>query len=103
VRIVALLPDPVGTDTDNETVTLRNDGTDSVDLTGWMLRDTAGNELELSGALAANDTRTITIPGRQLPLNQSGDEVWLLDAAGQVRDYVAYTAAVVEEGTAIEF
>lgn len=46
VAIVALVADPPGSDEDDpnaETITIRNDGAEAVDLGGWVLKDTSAS------------------------------------------------------------
>lgn len=81
VRIVAVLPNPSGSDHHAEQVTLRNLGTTDVSLDGWRVADDDGNSFLLSGTIAAGATRVITLD-RTAMLNNSGDEVLLLSPNG---------------------
>lgn len=80
VRIVALLPNPVGPDKGNETVTLKNFGTRTADISGWHLQDRAGNMHPLSGAIAPGETVSVALEGMRMPLNNSGDDVFIFDS-----------------------
>jgi hypothetical protein len=103
VRILALLPNPDGPDEGREHVTIGN-GTDlAVDLAAWMLRDRAGNRFVLSGTIPSQESLTITMHTFSMPLNNSGDDVSLLDPQGQVRHHVSYTAGQATSGTVVTF
>lgn len=103
VSIASLLPDPAGADAGHEQVTLRNTADVSVDLQGWSLQDRAGHDLTLEGSIGAGEERTIQLQAGQLPLNNTGEEVLLLDAAGKIRNEVSYSAADVSAGDIIQF
>jgi hypothetical protein len=97
-----MLPNPEGEDQGKESVTLTNQGTMSIDLTGWKLRDRAGGEASLSDQLAAGASKTIILP-RSLPLNNNGDEVALIGSDGIERQRISYTHNQVLSGQEIDF
>jgi endonuclease/exonuclease/phosphatase family metal-dependent hydrolase len=103
LRIISLLPDPPGADQGREQLTLRNTGTTAINLTGWRLRDRAQNEFALSGMIGAGATSTITMATNSMPLNNSGDEVRIVDPQGVVRHQVRYEAAQVQQGVTVSF
>ncbi|MCI0724766.1 MAG: lamin tail domain-containing protein [Acidobacteria bacterium] len=100
---MALLPNPVGDDKGNEQVTLRNFSSSPINLAGWRLRDRAGNEFGLSGTIAAGGTRAITMSVSSMPLNNSGDDVSLIDNQGNVRHHVSYTSGQAQPGAIVSF
>lgn len=102
IRILAVLPDPVGSDEEAESVTIANGNALEVSLDGWKLRDKANNTFNLSGTVPASSTLSIRVRGN-FSLNQNGDEVRLINPAGQVVHTVSYTAAQVKEGKFITF
>ncbi len=102
VRIVALLPNPVGQDAGSETVTLRNDSGNVVDLTNWTLRDRSGNAMPLGGSIAPGATLEITAANR-LSLNNDGDEIALLDGQSAERSKVDYDGSEVQSGQPLFF
>jgi hypothetical protein len=102
VRIASLLPNPEGEDQGKESVTLANQGSVLIDLSGWKLRDRAGGEAALSGQLAAGASTTVILP-RSLALSNSGDEVALIGAAGIERHRVSYTREQVSPGEEVRF
>lgn len=104
VRIIRLLPDPDGEDQGRETVTLRNDGAAAVNLGGWVLRDRANNEFALSGiTVPARGEREIRMTTFAMPLNNSGDDVLLVNASGAVVHRVTYSRAAVAPGVPVSF
>lgn len=103
VRIASLLPNPAGDDRGNERVTLRNSGTGAANLQGWFLRDRADNRVDLDGILEAGQDLEIVLEPGQMPLNNRGDDVELVDPDGTVQHAVSYTAADVVSGQPIEF
>jgi Lamin Tail Domain len=103
VRIRALLPNPEGPDEGREQVTLGNGTASAVDLAGWLLRDRAGNRFALEGMIPAREQLTITMRAFSMPLNNSGDDVSLVDPQGQVRHHVSYTAPQAQPGQVVTF
>lgn len=103
VRISELLPDPAGADRGAEAVTLRNAGASGVSVAGWSLRDSSGSVLDLSGEIGGGATLRIQLDAGQLPLNNTGDTVLLLDSAQRIVHEVSYGPGDVIEGSAIRF
>jgi hypothetical protein len=68
-----------------------------------MLRDHAGNRFILTGSILAQQQLMITMREFSMPLNNSGDDISLLDPQGQVRHHVSYTAAQATSGTVVTF
>ena len=97
VLIEALVPNPVGNDEQLETVTLRNKGGASVSLAGWLLRDRSGLVWALAGSLAPSQSRTFRRNGQAMTLNNSGDDIALVDAAQDLRDHFACSSSTGEE------
>ncbi|MEM1452603.1 MAG: lamin tail domain-containing protein [Bacteroidota bacterium] len=93
VVIASLVPNPVGDDRPNEAVTLRNDGTEAVNLRAWRLRDRAENTWSLSGILDVGDERTFLRDYQSMALNNDGDTVELVDGGGAVVHEVTYDSA----------
>jgi hypothetical protein len=83
-----------------KTVMNTNQGTTSIDLTGWKLRDRAGGEAPLSDQLAAGASKIIILP-RSLALNNNGDEVALIGNDGIERHRISYTHNQVLPGQEI--
>lgn len=102
LQIVALLPNPVGEDAGNESVTIRNPGPSEASLDGCELRDRAENAFALPGTIAPGSDREIVMTTFSMPLNNSGDEVRLV-CDEEVLHVVQYTREQVVEGATIEF
>jgi len=95
VVIESLLPDPVGPDTQNEQVTLRNKGTMLVSLAGWFLQDASGRVWSLTsiGTVAPQTSATIKRNGMPMSLNNAGDEISLFDSSAILRDSFRYSGS----------
>lgn len=94
VQIVDMLPNPVGDDATDEDVQLRNAGTIPIDLTGWQLRDLAGNVWNITGVVGPGQAITIVRSGQPMSLNNDGDNIELVMPTGTVVDNVRYGRAV---------
>jgi endonuclease/exonuclease/phosphatase family metal-dependent hydrolase len=103
IRIASLLPDPIGEDKGHEQITIANGTSAALNLTGWLLRDRGQNEFKLTGTVAANGNLTITMTVFTMPLNNSGDEVFLIDPQGNIRHKVRYEGSQVQPGVVIAF
>lgn len=101
ILVESLLPDPIGSDLENEEVTLRNAGASPVSMEGWVLQDKSGRiwTLVSLGTIEPGQSGTIHRNGMPMSLNNDGDEIFLRDASNQVRDQFQYH--VSEEGTMI--
>lgn len=107
IEIVEIEPNPPGPDEDAldlEIVTIENAGTETVDLSGWILRDEStanrfvfpsgtelgpGKRLEVSSGCAADGNRMAWCADGPI-WNNSGDSALLLDASGRVVDHLGY-------------
>lgn len=102
VLIVAALPDPVGPDQGQESITLLNTTAAPVALAGWGVVDSAGGRQALDGTLAPGGVLQLQL-GAGLRLNNDRDALLLLDAAGGTVDQVSYEARQVRSGRTICF
>lgn len=96
VKITALLPNPVGDESQLESVTIQNVSDEIVDLTGWRLRDKANTNWSLDslGSLNPGQEREILRLGQAMALNNGGDTIQLVNADGVVVDEVSYSSTV---------
>ena len=102
VSIIALLPNPKGTDAGGEQVTIAKAwGSSSVNLDGWKLIDKAGNVFPLAGKLDSKKPLIVTMTESTMPLNNNGDEVVLIDAEGVGRSRVSYVESQVRSGVTL--
>jgi endonuclease YncB( thermonuclease family) len=107
VRLVAALPNPIGTEKGHETVTLINTGAAAVDLTGWQVRDrqlqaAAKPGTGLSGTLAPGETLRVPLQP-PVTLANSGDDLFLLDGSGTLVDQASYTRTEAGPGVTVLF
>lgn len=101
LRIVELVPDPVGSDQHCERIRLQNLGEVPIDLRGWRVRDAshATWALDLLGVLEPGRSALFWRDGRGMSLNNTGDTVELLDSHGQVLQTIRYPKVL--EGEAV--
>ena len=104
MRIVAALVNPAGPAPEQETVTLINAGTETVDLAGWALADRMQQLMPLDPVtLPAGETARIVLRP-PIQLGNRGGLITLLDPAGLKADGVAYTQQQAStEGRTIVF
>lgn len=100
LRIIAILPNPIGPDSGHETITLLNTIPASIDLTGWAVTDAAGGRMALSGSIAGGGVTQIILD-QAVQLNNQGDSLILLNRDGETIDQVAYQASQVIAGRTI--
>jgi len=103
VKIAAMLPNPDGPDDGNEWIELRNHGKMAVDLTNWRMRDRGGNVFNLSGSLNGGELKRFPLPRGVMPLNNSGEDVSLMDGVGQILHRVSYAASQAKSGAIVSF
>jgi hypothetical protein len=96
VVIASLLPKPPGPDSQNEEVTIRNNGTAAVSLSGWRLQDESGRIWPLTSVGIINPNQSVTVRRNGMPmsLNDDGDEILLLDANNEEWDRFRYTGSL---------
>ena len=100
VAIVALLPDPTGTDVPHETVTLVNTTAATITLDDWTLADSANRREKLSGSLAAGEAIRVTLSSAAR-LSNTGGSLVLASADGAVIDTFQYVKSQVKAGRTI--
>lgn len=85
ISIVNALPNPIGEDAGNETITISNNSGEVVDISGWMLRDLANNIYIFppQTQLLEGENELVLIINT-MPLNNSGDSILLLDSSGNI-------------------
>jgi endonuclease/exonuclease/phosphatase family metal-dependent hydrolase len=98
VRILAVDANPRGDESQLECVVLKNETTESLELAGWRIQNSAGNEWKLdaedsnqrNGRLTRGRTVAIYRRARPMTLSNSGDVITLLDASGRLMDTQRY-------------
>jgi hypothetical protein len=100
VLLIAASPDPTGTDTGGESVTLLNTSPSAIDLDDWQLSDAAGGRQTLSGQLEGGATMRITLQA-PIRLGNRGDTISLINVQGTTVDQITYQASQVRAGRTI--
>ena len=92
VRMIRLIPNPDGNENHNESVTLKNVGTGTVDMAGWQLRDLAGRNWDLSGmgTMNSGQEKIVTRDGQPMAMNNGGDTIDLINHTGAIVQTVTY-------------
>ncbi len=105
VKIYKFLPNPAGDDAGNEWVEIKNNDTQTVNVDGWLLDDKntgsgpAADALALSGVIAPNEVKRISLPATAFALNNSGgDEVNLYFSDKILADTAVYSASAYDDG-----
>jgi len=111
IVINEFLPDPLGDDCDlsgiyGEWVEIYNKGANQVDLSGWYIKDDAGNTIVISSSNTHTGSTIIGAKGSNSEwlvvflngciLNNDGDTVYLYDNANQLIDSYSYTGSTQE-------
>ena len=101
IRMTSLLPNPEGDENENEELSLKNFGTQAVDLTNWKVRDRARKIwlLDELGIIEPGKGKTIKRNGKEMALNNNGDTVELIDPSGKIVQTITYHRA--EEGEVV--
>jgi hypothetical protein len=87
-------PNPNGADAKGEFIELYNNGGVSVNLNGWILKTTAKKNFSLGGYnIPANGYLVLKKAQTKLSLKNTGDTVFLYDAAGHLADQSIYLGA----------
>ncbi len=88
-----IYPDPIGSDTLDEFIEIKNIGTEVVDLTGWSVSDTVKKHV-LSGVLSPGQLVVYKREKTGISLNNSTpEEVKLADPSGKLIESVSYKFA----------
>lgn len=97
LRIVSLVPNPEGKDSGREQLTIQNTSDRDVSLRGWSLMDAAKHRLNLAGTLPAKSKKVIVLKAEEMPLNNDGDTIKLLNQGAEVQQ-VRYGAGQAGSG-----
>jgi len=102
ISIASLLPNPPGDDAEREQATLRNAGTQPMDMKGWQLRDLAGQiwVLDTLAIIAPGEEKSIRRERQPMALNNNGDEIELVAPDGAVVQLLTY--GEVAEGQVVQ-
>lgn len=72
-------------------------------LSGWLLRDPAGNTYLLGGSIEGGARLVIVQPAGTLPLNNNGDAMTLVGKDGADVHHLSYAAGQVGAGVRVAF
>jgi len=87
-----ILPSPDGPDAENEWIELFNQNGFDVDLSGWIIQDTAGSAKTyiLNSKIPALGYLVLLRPETKITLNNSGDGLNLFNPNGEITDSVTF-------------
>ncbi len=91
VVINEFMPNPVGTEPDNEWVELYNNDSSTVNITGWKLGDMQSN-YTLSGVIASGGFGLYNGTTTGLQLSNTADAVYLYNSSGALVDGKSYNS-----------
>ena len=101
IKINEFLPNPEGSDTENEWIELYNNGSSEVDLSGWIIDDEEGGStphtFSQGTKITAQGYLVIYRSESNIALNNNGDEVRLLHPDGNLVDQVSFSESVKED------
>ena len=95
IRINELLPNPLGSDKDNEFIELYNFDSDPIDLSGWKLEDKSKKTYTFPEITIPSKNYIVVYSQKsKIALNNSGEETLsLIDPAENIVSFVAYTGS----------
>lgn len=100
IKIYAILPNPVGPDTENEYIELINTGSSSVSLYKWKLDDEEGGSsaytIPADTTMAGGKTRKFFRSDTKIALNNDADSARLFDPSGKLIDEFIYDESAGE-------
>ena len=106
IRIVKIVPNPAGLDSQNETLTLKNNSKQKINLlnykiaTGTDPKKLANHPITTEMLLAPEEKKIITRADSKLVLNNKAGKVALLYPDGKVADEIDYTKEKIGENEA---
>jgi len=98
--IKEFLPNPIGADKDGEYIKILNDADVAVNLSGWKISDASGKTFNLSGIVKPKEEIKLLYSQTKIPLNNTGESVFLFNSKGILVDELSYTGTA-EEGRVI--
>lgn len=94
IYIKELLPNPVGSDTEGEWITLINQGGESASLKGWKLGDESGKIFLLNNKeIPPQQELKLQFSETKISLNNNGDAITLYNSDGKQVDELSYAEA----------
>ena len=80
------LPNPAGSDAQNEWVELFNNGSGSVDLSGWQIKTAGGSKVALGGEIGTGQYAILHRAQTKLVLKNTDEGLFLYDVGGKLID-----------------
>lgn len=100
VVINEFLPNPVGSDTDNEFIELTNLGSSAVILDGWQLDDASGGSapftIPVGTTIQPGAFLSFSRSQTKIAINNDGETVRLLTPSGQEQSTFSFNASIAE-------
>lgn len=94
IVVAELYPDPTGRDEEQEFIEVLNAGAEAVNIRGWKLTDTRNDfVIATDTILAPGESIAFLRPLTRIALNNTSDQIFLVDPFGTVINGVAYTKA----------
>jgi hypothetical protein len=99
LRIYAVLPRPMGDETQTQEVHILNEGTTTVSLIGWRIANPEGQAwlLDSLGTIAPQMIGICARDGQPMPLPHAGGTILLINPAGETVDTRSYGPAAMGE------
>lgn len=98
VIINEILPNPQGSDEENEFIELYNTNNFDIDLSGWKIQDTEGTIttyiIPQNSIILANSFLVFKRPDTKISLNNSGDTINLLFPNNKITNFVSFTKSI---------
>jgi len=99
--ISEVLPNPKGKDTESEWIELFNDQSSAVALDGWKIKDKSGKTYLIKDKnISANGFLVLDYSQTKISLNNDGDEVYLYDSNGIIKDSFIYSGSYKDDVSA---
>jgi|GEM_PF-3409586 len=97
IAIKDFLADPKGPDTGAEYISLINNGSTTVSLAGWSIKDKSGKTFVLSGySLPAGKQLRLFSSATKITINNSSEAISLFDASGKLVDELVLSGKAIE-------
>ncbi len=92
VKLVSILPNPVGNENFDETATIGNDGIEPVDISGWQLVDKKGTYWVIPSQtiLQPGSEKVFKRNGQEMAMTNTGDTIELRDDTNRLIDSISY-------------
>lgn len=90
------LPNPVGKDTGGEFIELLNVSGESLDISGYFIRDKAGKVFYLEGVLQPGEYLSLNRALTKIAINNSDESIFLYNSKGELLDSASFLGSARE-------